>query len=105
MLGGTIPRPYDDAPTGAGRWIDTLGHDSLYDYDPLWRRCEELGVAPTFHSGAQGAGWAMWGLLIAAAVPLFTATGPRLAWAARGWMLALLGWSEIAALRVTQPSK
>ena len=37
-----------------------------------------------FHSGTQGAGWAMWGLLIAAAVPLFTATGPRLAWAARG---------------------
>ena len=37
----------------------------------------------------------MWGLLIAAAVPLFTATGPRLAWAARGWMLALLGWGAV----------
>jgi GT2 family glycosyltransferase len=48
-----------------------------------------------FHSGAQGAGWAMWGLLVAAAVPLFTATGPRLAWAARGWMLALLGWGAV----------
>ncbi len=48
-----------------------------------------------FHSGTQGAGWAMWGLLIAAAVPLFTATGPRLAWAARGWMLALLGWAAV----------
>ena len=48
-----------------------------------------------FHSGTQGAGWAMWGLLIAAAVPLFTATGPRLAWAARGWMLALLGWGAV----------
>ncbi len=48
-----------------------------------------------FHSGAQGAGWAMWGLLIAAAVPLFTATGPRLAWAARGWMLAILGWAAV----------
>ena len=42
-----------------------------------------------------GRGWAMWGLLIAAAVPLFTATGPRLAWAARGWMLALLGWAAV----------
>jgi len=59
MMGGTIPRPYLDAPTGAGRWIDTLGHDSLYDYDPVWRRCEELGVAPTFHSGGQGWGTRM----------------------------------------------
>src|SRR4051812_1545516 len=59
MLGGTIPRPYDSAPENAGRWIDTLGHDSLYDYDPLWRRCEELGVAPTFHSGGQGWGTRM----------------------------------------------
>jgi predicted TIM-barrel fold metal-dependent hydrolase len=59
MLGGTIPRPYDSAPDSAGRWIDTLGHDSLHDYDPLWRRCEELGVAPTFHSGGQGWGTRM----------------------------------------------
>jgi predicted TIM-barrel fold metal-dependent hydrolase len=59
MLGGTIPRPYDDAPGSPGRWVDTLGHDSAYDYDPLWRRCEELGVAPTFHSGGQGWGTRM----------------------------------------------
>ncbi|HUJ64886.1 MAG TPA: amidohydrolase family protein, partial [Acidimicrobiales bacterium] len=59
MLGGTIPRPYQDAPGGPGRWIDTLGHDSLYDYDPLWCRCEELGVVPTFHSGGQGWGTRM----------------------------------------------
>ncbi len=59
MFGGTIPRPYDDTPDAPGRWIDTLGHDSLYDYDPLWRRCEELGVAPTFHSGGQGWGTRM----------------------------------------------
>jgi predicted TIM-barrel fold metal-dependent hydrolase len=59
MFGGTIPRPYDDTPNSPGRWIDTLGHDSLYDYDPVWRRCEELGVAPTFHSGGQGWGTRM----------------------------------------------
>ncbi|HVM66603.1 MAG TPA: amidohydrolase family protein, partial [Acidimicrobiales bacterium] len=51
MFGGTIPRPYESAPDAPGRWIDTLGHDSLYDYDPVWQRCTELGVAPTFHSG------------------------------------------------------
>jgi predicted TIM-barrel fold metal-dependent hydrolase len=57
MLSGTIPRPvHGDESPGGGRWIDTLAHDSLYDYDPMWRRCEELGVAPTFHAGAQGWG-------------------------------------------------
>ena len=57
MMGGTVPRPVggEESP-GAGRWIDTLAHDSLYDYDPVWRRCDELGVAPTFHAGAQGWG-------------------------------------------------
>ena len=37
----------------------------------------------------------MWGLLVAAAVPLFVATGDRLAWSARGWMLALVGWAAV----------
>ena len=59
MFGGTIPRSYESAPESPGRWIDTLGHDSLYDYDPLWKRCVELGVAPTFHSGGQGWGTRM----------------------------------------------
>src|SRR5262249_17770263 len=48
-----------------------------------------------FHTGPQGASWARGGLLVAAAVPLFPATGPRLAWAARGWMLALVGWAAV----------
>ena len=57
MMGGTVPRPiHGDESPGGGRWIDTLAHDSLYDYDPMWRRCVELGVAPTFHAGAQGWG-------------------------------------------------
>jgi len=58
MLGGIVTRPYD-GDSGPGRWVDTIGHDSLYDYDPVWRRCEELGVAPTFHSGGQGWGTRM----------------------------------------------
>ncbi len=57
MMGGAVPRPLGGARApGAAKWVDTLAHDSLYDYDPVWRRCEELGVVPTFHAGAQGWG-------------------------------------------------
>lgn len=54
MMGGAIPRPIlEGGPLAI--WMDGLGHGSLYDYDPLWRRCAELGVSPTFHS--TGSGW------------------------------------------------
>ena len=54
VMSAVIPRP---AGTGgsAEPWIDTLGHGSLYDYDPVWRRCRELGVSPSFHG--IGYGW------------------------------------------------
>ena len=56
VMGGVIPRPVAGAEGVRGaRWIDTVGHDSAHDYDPLWRRCAELGVTPTFH--ASGFGW------------------------------------------------
>ncbi len=55
----------------------------------------DLSQIMRFDSGPSGAGWAMWGLVIAAAVPLFVATGDRLAWTARGWMLALVGWAVV----------
>ena len=35
---------------------DCFGIDSAYDYDPVWAKCIELGVAPTFHSGPIGWG-------------------------------------------------
>ena len=37
-------------------WPDTLGLDSEYDYDPVWAKCVELRVAPTFHTASQGIG-------------------------------------------------
>ncbi len=43
-----------------------------------------------FHTGPAGAGWAPWGLYLAAALPLLVATGPRLAWAGRAWLLVAL---------------
>jgi hypothetical protein len=53
-MSAVIPRP---AGTGGSTepWIDTLGHGSLHDYDPVWRRCAELGVSPSFHG--IGYGW------------------------------------------------
>ncbi|MBV8773168.1 MAG: amidohydrolase family protein [Deltaproteobacteria bacterium] len=35
-------------------WLDLIGLDSEFDYDPLWKKCVELGIAPTFHSGSVG---------------------------------------------------
>jgi predicted TIM-barrel fold metal-dependent hydrolase len=35
-------------------WNDSYGIDSLYDYDPVWAKCVELGVAPTFHTPGYG---------------------------------------------------
>jgi predicted TIM-barrel fold metal-dependent hydrolase len=32
--------------------IDWFGLDSEYDYDPVWAKCIELKVAPTFHSAS-----------------------------------------------------
>ncbi len=54
MMGGAIPRPIPEGGPGA-IWMDGLGHGSLYDYDPVWHRCAELGISPTFHS--TGSGW------------------------------------------------
>ena len=39
-------------PQKAPWYVDTIGLDSPYDYDPFWKRCVELGVAVTQHSGS-----------------------------------------------------
>lgn len=56
MLSGAVPRPVPGLDHPAARWIDTLGHDSAYDYTPLWEACDRLGVAATFHASGQGWG-------------------------------------------------
>ncbi len=60
-----VPRPVEAlaaqaaaAPPNLRRfftWLDTLGVDSEHDYDPMWKRFLELGVAPTAHQAG------MWG--------------------------------------------
>ncbi|MGH7933763.1 MAG: amidohydrolase family protein [Candidatus Binataceae bacterium] len=37
-------------------WPDALGLESEYDYDPVWAKCLELKVVPTFHTASQGVG-------------------------------------------------
>ncbi len=57
LIGGLVNRfaPGHDGDRAA-RWVDGLGLDSAHDYDPVWRRCAELGVSPTFHSTGIGFG-------------------------------------------------
>jgi Amidohydrolase len=62
VLAGDVLRPVPaiarDHPDQAhlAKWQDCFGIDSAYDYDPVWAKCVELGVAPTFHSGPIGWG-------------------------------------------------
>jgi predicted TIM-barrel fold metal-dependent hydrolase len=62
MLASLMPRPVPAAADAAGDaqrfavWYDTLALDSEHDYDPVWAACVELGIAPTFHSGARRQG-------------------------------------------------
>jgi predicted TIM-barrel fold metal-dependent hydrolase len=62
MLAGHVQRPIPAAvrkDPEIGRyafWLDTFCLDSAYDYDPVWAKCVELKVPPTFHSPAMGWG-------------------------------------------------
>ncbi|HVN28728.1 MAG TPA: hypothetical protein VMT64_09600, partial [Candidatus Binataceae bacterium] len=51
-----VQRAHPDAAPWA-RWVDTFGIDSAYDYDPVWKKCLELGISPTFHSGSRTFGF------------------------------------------------
>ena len=45
---------YARRPVAAGGYrLDMFGIDSDHDYDPLWAKCVELGVAPVVHSALQ----------------------------------------------------
>jgi len=62
MFGSGVRRPIPHAkgaPADLARYaqgFDQLGIDSEYDYDPLWQKCRELGIAPTFHTGGRSYG-------------------------------------------------
>jgi predicted TIM-barrel fold metal-dependent hydrolase len=53
---GSLPRriaAYAQQPQGP-LYIDALGLDNPHDYDALWQRCLELGVAVTVHQASNG---------------------------------------------------
>jgi predicted TIM-barrel fold metal-dependent hydrolase len=62
MLGSLMDRPVEAAGKVEGEaarwavWKDVIGLDSDHDYDPVWAKCLELGIAPAFHSGARRSG-------------------------------------------------
>jgi len=47
-----IPAHADKAPELY--WLDNHCVDSIYNYDPVWQKCIELKVSPTFHSVCLG---------------------------------------------------
>ncbi|MBW2268515.1 MAG: amidohydrolase family protein [Deltaproteobacteria bacterium] len=53
-----VPRFAREHPELASevQYQDCFGPDSPYDYDPVWAKCVELGIAPTSHSGPIGRG-------------------------------------------------
>jgi predicted TIM-barrel fold metal-dependent hydrolase len=57
MMASHVQRPVAAAgevgdPRYPSRWVDAFGMDSDYNYDPVWAKCLELKIAPTFHSPA-----------------------------------------------------
>jgi predicted TIM-barrel fold metal-dependent hydrolase len=48
-----LARKYPEASHYLYR-LDTYGIDSEYDYDPVWAKCLELKVVPTFHGPGEG---------------------------------------------------
>ena len=61
MIDRPVPKVADELPAAADLavWYDNIGLDSAYDYDPVWRKCEQLNVSPTFHRGSRGRAFRM----------------------------------------------
>jgi predicted TIM-barrel fold metal-dependent hydrolase len=58
LLRRPVPAVAKKAPEASryALWHDTLGLDSEHDYDPVWAKCQELGIPPSFHSASSGIG-------------------------------------------------
>jgi len=61
MFGSAFPRHVEAAAKNPESdrfavWYEVFGVDGLYDYDPVWAKCRELKIAPTFHSTGSNQG-------------------------------------------------
>jgi len=62
MFGSAFPRPVDSVTATdpdtrrLAVGYEVFGVDSLYDYDPVWAKCVEVKIAPTFHSTGSNQG-------------------------------------------------
>jgi hypothetical protein len=70
MLSGTV--------RGDGRPV-LIGLDPQPDYDPVWQRCIDLGVAATFHAGTLGQGSRVSGLYVYNHIGAIAAAGESIA--------------------------
>jgi predicted TIM-barrel fold metal-dependent hydrolase len=52
MFGSGMSRKGNDGSV----WYDVLAIDSPHNYDPVWKKCVDLKIAPTFHSSSSGQG-------------------------------------------------
>ena len=61
MIDRSVDKVREERPDAADLavWYDCIGLDSAYDYDPVWRKCEQLSVSPTFHRGSRGRAFRM----------------------------------------------
>jgi hypothetical protein len=52
-----MSRPVAEPRPGAEPlYYDVIGLDSPYNYDPVWAKCAEIKIAPTFHSSGNAQG-------------------------------------------------
>jgi GT2 family glycosyltransferase len=73
-------------------WLSTLFGADAATLGFLPQAPLDVTAVVTFDTGSASAGVAPFGLLVAASLPLVVATGARLAWAGRAWVLALLSF-------------
>jgi predicted TIM-barrel fold metal-dependent hydrolase len=63
MIGTEIRAPWEEVATEAPHLANfapnwrSIAHDAPHDYDPLWQRCVDLGVAPICHTPGRGMGY------------------------------------------------
>ena len=63
MIGTEVRRTPSEVKREAPQFADliqtirSIAMDAPHDYDPFWRRCVELGVAPVCHTAARGSGY------------------------------------------------